>query len=385
MRPFQVRWSDAALNRLRARIRAYRFPLAPEEAGWRYGCDPVFLRSLCAYWADSFDMRGAEAVMNRFPQAVHRVEGIDIHAVHVVGEAGGHRPLLLVHGWPGSVFEFWKAIEPLAFPSRFGGRAEDAFDLVIPSLPGFGFSGKPRAPVGARTTARLFNTLMSEGFGYRRYLAQGGDWGAAVAAWLALEHAGSVQSIHLNSVLVMPPGKPRTAEEKAWRTNRIAVEEVLGGYEMLQRTRPHSLAYAMADNPVAQAAWIIERLHDWADLREQTFERVFSLDQMLTEVMIYVTNDAFATAGWFYAGAVAEGVSAMPDGRRVVIPTAVAAHPDPRAPFPPRSWVERGYDIVRWTDLPRGGHFVAMEVPELFVADLRAWARELPRRPNRDC
>lgn len=379
MMPFQVRWSDATLDRLRTRIGSYQFPLAPENSGWRYGCDPDFLRSICDYWAEGFDMRGAEALLNRFPQVIHRVEGLDIHAVHVVGEAGGCRPLLLVHGWPGSVFEFWNVIEPLAFPSRFGGRAEDAFDLIIPSLPGFGFSGKPRSPVGARTTARLFNKLMSEGFGYRRYLAQGGDWGSAVVAWLALEHARSVQSIHLNSVLVMPSGEPHTAHERVWHANRTAVEQELGGYQMLQRTRPHSLAYAMADNPVAQAAWIIERLHDWADLRGHTFETVFSRDQMLTEVMIYVTNDAFATASWFYAGAVAEDVTIMRDGQRVVVPTAVAAHPDPRAPFPPRSWVERGYDIVRWTDLLRGGHFVAMEVPELFTADLRAWARDLPR------
>jgi pimeloyl-ACP methyl ester carboxylesterase len=198
-----------------------------------------------------------------------------------------------------------------------------------------------------------------------------------VTAWLALEHAGSVQGIHLNSVLVMPPGEPHTLEEKAWRTVRAAAEESLGGYQALQRTRPHSLAYAMADNPVAQAAWIVERLHDWADLRKRPFEAVFSRDQILTEVMIYVTNDAFATASWFYAGAAAEGVNAMPQGKRVVIPTAVAAHPDPRAPFPPRSWVERGYNVVRWSDLPRGGHFVAMEVPELFVADLREWGRSL--------
>jgi pimeloyl-ACP methyl ester carboxylesterase len=378
MTPFSVAWSDAALDGLRARIRAYRFPNAPEDAGWRYGCDPAFLRALCAYWADGFDMRGAEALLNRYPQVTHRVEGIDLHAMHVVGEAGGRRPLLLTHGWPGSVFEFWEIVEPLAFPSHFGGRPDDAFDLVIPSLPGFGFSGKPRTPIGARTTARLFDTLMREGFGYPRYFAQGGDWGAAVTAWLALEHAGSVWSIHLNSVLVMPAGEPHTEEEKAWRSTRAAAEEALGGYQVLQRTRPQSLAYAMVDNPVAQAAWIVERLHDWADLRERPFDAVFTRDQILTEVMIYVMNDAFVTASWFYAAAPAEGVNLMPEGRRVRIPTAVAAHPDPRAPFPPRSWVERGYDVVRWTDLPGGGHFVAMEVPDLFVADVRAWARGIP-------
>ncbi|MBB5163216.1 epoxide hydrolase family protein [Mycobacterium sp. AZCC_0083] len=378
MQPFTVAWDEADLRRLRQRVRDYRFPVAPENAGWRYGCDPEFLRRLCAYWVDGFDVRAAEAKLNRFPQVLHRVENIDIHAVHVVGEAGCQRPLLLTHGWPGSVFEFWEAIEPLAFPSRHGGEPEDAFDLVIPSLPGFGVSGKPRSPVGARTAARLFDALMRDGFGYWSYLAQGGDWGAAGTAWLALEHAGSVRAIHLNSVLVQPDAEPDTDEEKSWRTSRTEAENQFGGYEMLQRTRPHSLSYAMQDNPVAQAAWIVERLHDWADLRERPFGAVFTMDQLLTEVMIYVTNDAFATAAWFYAGAQAEHANVMPKGLRVEVPTAIAAHPDPRAPFPPRSWLERGYDVVRWTELPRGGHFVAMEVPELFVADVRAWARDHP-------
>lgn len=323
---------------------------------------------------DGFDARLAAASLNRFPQVLHRVEGLDIHAVHVVGEAGGQRPLLLSHGWPGSVYEFWEAVEPLAFPSRFGGRSEDALDLVIPSLPGFGFSGKPRAPIGARTAARLFDALMRDGFGYRRYLAQGGDWGAAVTAWLALDHPDALRGIHLNSVLVHPGGEASTEEEKAWRRARAAAEDELGAYQVLQRTRPHSLAYAMADNPVAQAAWIVERLHDWSDCRDRPFEAIFPMDRVLTEVMIYVMTDAFPTATWFYAAA-AENVHTMPPGRRVTTPTAVASHPDPRAPFPPRSWVERGYDVDRWTELPRGGHFVAMETPELFVEDVRAWAR----------
>ena len=171
MERFEVVWSDARVAALRKRVAAYEAPPSPRDAGWRYGCDPDFLAALCAYWVDGFDAQAAAADLNRFPQVKVRVEDIDIHAVHVVGEAEGRRPLLLTHGWPGSVHEFWQAIEPLAFPSRHGGRAEDAFDLVVPSLPGFGFSGKPAYPIGARTTARLFDTLMREAFGYPRYLA----------------------------------------------------------------------------------------------------------------------------------------------------------------------------------------------------------------------
>ena len=382
MEPFNVAWDAEKLAQVRARVRDYRFPLAPENAGWRYGCDPAFLRALCDYWLDGFDAQAAARELNRFPQFRTRIEDLDIHFIHLVGEAGGRRPLLLTHGWPGSVYEFWQVIEPLAYPSRFGGDAADAFDLVIPSLPGFAFSGKPRTPIGARTTARLFDTLMRTALGYPRYLAQGGDWGAAVTAWLGLEHAASVRAIHLNYLLVQPDATPQSAEEVRWKMARDEAEQQFGAYRHLQASKPLSLSYAVADNPVAQAAWIVERFHDWADLRERSFAAVFSMDQLLTDIMLYVMTDAFPTATWFYTGAVAEGVRTMPPGGRVAVPTAFTAYPDPRAPAPPRSWVERGYALSRWVEQTRGGHFAAMEVPEVFVADLRSWARERETEPD---
>jgi len=373
MREFQIRWRDEKLARLRAGLRSYRFPDTPSTPPWEHGCDPAFLKSLCDYWLDGFDARAAEAALNRYPQLLIRVENLELHAVHVVGEAAGRRPLLLSHGWPGSIYEFWQVIEPLAFPSRHGGRREDAFDLVIPSLPGFGFSAKPATLLGARTTARLFDALMRQ-LGYPRYLAQGGDWGAAVAAWLALDHAASVRAIHLNFLLVQPHASPQTEEERAWQKERDVAQARLGAYVHLQATKPLSLAYAMADNPVAQAAWIIERFHDWSDRRERRFEQIFSRDQLLTNLMIYLLNDAFASSTRYYAAAVSEAVRQMPQGRRVDVPTAFAAFPDPRLPPPPRSWIERGYALTRYTTPPRGGHFAAMEAPDLFVADLREWA-----------
>jgi pimeloyl-ACP methyl ester carboxylesterase len=322
-------------------------------------------------------MGAAAARLNRFPQGLARVEDLDLHVIHVVGEAEGRRPLLLTHGWPGSVFEFWSVIEPLAYPSRHGGRAEDAFDLVVPALPGFGFSGKPAAPIGARTTARLFDRLMREELGYSRYLAQGGDWGAAVSAWLALDHPDSVRGIHLNYLLVQPAASPETPAERDWAARRDATQARLGAYAQLQGTKPLSLGYAMADNPVAQLAWLVERFHDWADLRERPFEEVFSRDDLLTDALFYILTDAFPTATWYYAGAAQEGVRAIPQGRRIEVPTAFAAYPDPRMPNPPREWVERGYRLTRWREMPRGGHFAAMEVPDLFVTDLREWGREV--------
>jgi pimeloyl-ACP methyl ester carboxylesterase len=245
----------------------------------------------------------------------------------------------------------------------------------IPSLPGFGFSSKPVTPIGARTTARLFDNLMREGFGYPRFLAQGGDWGAGIVAWLGLEHAGSLRAIHLNHILVQPGAEPQTDQEKRWKTDYADKEQALGAYSHLQTTKPQSLAYALQNNRMAQAAWVVERFHDWSDLRERPFDEVFSKDQLLAAVMVHVMNDSLATSTWFYAAAVVEGARRM--GAWKLLP-AFAAFPEPRDPIPPRSWVERGYNLTRWTDLPRGGHFAAMQEPDLFVEDLRAWGREIP-------
>ncbi len=377
IKAFEVEWPAPALDQLRDRIRAFEFPFSPAEPGdWRFGCPPDVLRRLCGYWADGFDFAAAAAQLNRFAQFTTQIDGIDVHFLHVVGEAEGKRPLLLVHGWPGSVFEFWQVIDKLAFPSRSGGRAADAFDLVVPSLPGFGYSGRPPGLLGARSTARLFDRLMRERLGYDRYLAQGGDWGAAVCAWLGLEHAAGLRAIHLNYLLVQPAGTPQTAEEKAWRTAADGAQQALGAYAALQGTKPQSIAYAMQGNPVAQAAWLVERFHDWSDLRDRPFDAVFTDDQLLTNAMIYVMTDAFASAAFYYAAAAAETLRQMAPGQRVTVPTAMTTFPDPRMPAPPRSWVERGYNLTRWTQAPRGGHFAAMEVPDFFVADLQGWGAE---------
>ena len=185
-----------------------------------------------------------------------------------------------------------------------------------------------------------------------------------------------VRAIHLNYLLVQPAGSPETAEEKAWQSARNQAQQALGAYASLQSTKPLSIAYAMKDNPVAQAAWIIERFHDWSDLRDRPFEAVFTDDRLLTNIMIYVMSDAFASSALYYAAGAAEGVRQMVPGQRVTVPTAMTTYPDPRTPAPPRTWVERGYNLTRWTEAPQGGHFAAMEVPDHFVADLQEWAAE---------
>lgn len=375
--PFRVEWSQEAVDKVLAQVRAYEFPIAPEGGGWNHGCDAATLKRLTAYWADGFDVAKAQETLNRYPQFTARIEDLDIHFVHVIGEAGGKRPLLLTHGWPGSHFEFWDAIEPLAFPSRHGGDPADAFDLVIPSLPGFGFSGKPRAPIGQRTTARLFNTLMTRELGYERYLAQGGDWGGLVTSWLGLDHAAHVKAIHLNMIGFRPAGPPQGEAEIAWIQRTGFAMDVMGAYFRLQASKPQSLAWLGAGNPVGQAAWILERFHDWADLSGKPFEEVFSDDQLLTNIMLYVMTGSFTTGAWYYRGLMEEGGIVLPAGTRCETPTAFANFPgEALYQAPPRSWCDRAYNIVRWTDMPRGGHFGAMEEPALFVEDVRAWGRQ---------
>lgn len=376
MVPFKVEWSDADVNRVLQRVREVRLPRAMLGVGWNFGCDADFLKRLQTYWGEKYDWRAAQETLNRYPQFVATVDDIAVHFVHVVGEAQGRRPLLLTHGWPGSHFEFWDVIEPLAFPSRFGGKAEDAFDLVIPSLPGFGFSGKPDRIIGQKATAALWNKLMTEVLGYKRYRAQGGDWGSLVTSWLGRNHRDNVEAIHLNMLGFRSMDPPANDLEKAWAPLAEMARGKLGAYAALQTTKPHSIAWATADNPLGQAAWIIERFHDWADLRKRGFEDVFSMDHLLTNIMIYVMTDSLASAAWYYPGVAMDGFALLPHGERCETPTAYAdVSGDALQPSPPRSRVELTYNVVRWTAPPEGGHFLAMEAPAWFVEDIRSWGR----------
>jgi len=379
IKPFEVRWSEPQVEAVLGQVRAYPWPPIPEVPdGWAYGCDAGYLRALCEHWTGGYDWRAALADLNRFPQFTARVADFDLHFVHVVGEAGGKRPLIVTHGWPGSHYEFWQVVETLAFPSRFGGQASDAFDLVIPSLPGFGFSSKPTRPVGQRTTARLFNTLMTEVLGYDSYLAQGGDWGAMVTSWLGRDHGANARAIHLNMLGFRPPGGPTGEAEIAWAQRQAAAMEVMGAYFRLQVSKPQSIAWMGAGNPVGQAAWIAERFHDWSDLSSKTIDEAYPKDRLLTNIMLYVMTDSFATGAWYYRGLVEEGGLAFQPGERCETPTAFANFPgEPLYQAPPRSFASRAYNIVRWSDMPRGGHFAAMEEPELFVAEVRDWAAGL--------
>ena len=379
MQPFNVSWTQTEVDALKRQLASAQVPPAPEGAGWSLGCDQDFLLRFRDYWIDGYDWQAEVASLNCYPQFIAEVDGMPIHFIHVKGEAEGRRPLLLTHGWPGSHYEFWDVIDRLAFPSRHGGAAADAFDLVVPSLPGYAFSGKPTQPIGPKTTAALWDKLMTQVLGYPAYLAQGGDWGSIVTGNLGLNHGANVRGIHLNMVALRSALPPQNDAEVQWAQKSMLAYQMLSGYSMVQMMKPMSLAYLAVGNPLGQAAWILERFHDWSDLSQGDLESVYGLDHLITNIMLYVMNDSFESAIWFYNGLIREGRLELPAGTQCTVPLGIAAFPgDALMPVPPRSRVELvASDLMHWTDMPGGGHFAAMEKPELFAADVTAWGAKV--------
>jgi pimeloyl-ACP methyl ester carboxylesterase len=375
---FTVCVPQAEIDAILARVRGFPwFPEPVDEGGsWGRGVNTGYLRELCAYWAERYDWRAQERELNRYPQFVEVIDGLKIHFVHLVGEAEGRRPLVLTHGWPGSHFEFWAAIERLAYPSRFGGSSTDAFDVVVPSLPGYGFSGKPDKPFGQRATARVWDKLMTRTLDYPRYIAQGGDWGSLVTTFLGLEHPSCV-GIHLNLIPIDPlTVQPMSEEEAEWLAQASASLAAEGAYFHQQATKPQTLSMALMDSPVGAAAWILEKFHGWSDLRQGGLESVYTKDQLLTNIMIYLVKDTIATSVWYYRAFHEEGNRFGPGaGERVLAPTGVASFAgEPVFKTPPRSMVKRAYNVAQWADLASGGHFAAMERPDAFVRSVREFA-----------
>lgn len=368
---FDVTWTDRDLDHLRSRIADFTLPPAVRDSGWTYGCDVDFLERFCRHLTIDYDIGGAVDELNRYPQVMVPINGgVDLHTVHVPSGRPDSMPLLMLHGWPGSHYEFWPALELLTDPKRGG----PAFDLVIPSLPGYGFSGPLTHPVGPKTTARWLHALMHDHLGYERYLVQGTDWGVVIAPWLAQQQPDAVRAIHIDNLAVLSPaGDAGSAAEDDWRRRHLARDAALGGYHHLQTSKPQSLAYAMTDNPVAQAAWILERFHDWSDLRDTTLEQVYGLDRLVTSVLLYLLTGTFTTSTWMYLGAALEQTAALP--APLATPTGYCAWPEPRSAQPESSSVARHYNLVHWHQPDRGGHFAPSEQPAEFVADLIAWVR----------
>jgi microsomal epoxide hydrolase len=380
-RPFRIEVAQDALDRIRSKVAAYEWHEAPRGPGledsWAYGANLKYMQRLCAYWIDGYDWRKWEAALNRFPQFMANVDGLDIHFYREEGSGPSPRPLILSHGWPGSVFEFLHIIEKLAHPERFGGDARDAFTVIVPSLPGYGWSGKPERPAGPRTVARRFDKLMTDVLGLPDYIAQGGDWGSAISGWMAYEGKGC-RAAHLNMFGWRSPGvHPETPGEKEYAARAAQLFELEGAYFREHTTKPQTLSYGMMDSPVGACAWIVEKFHGWSDTR-QGFENVYSMDQLLTNVMIYLVTRTFNTATWLYRGLAEDpGGPPVPNGTRIEKPVGIAAFPIDLIPFPPRSLVERHMNVAHWTDFAEGGHFAALERPDDLVNDIRAFARTL--------
>ena len=379
IKPFEVLWDDAAVAAVLDKVRAYEWPAAPQAPdGWNYGCDEAYLKRLCAHWTDGYDWRAAQTELNRYPQFTTRVEDFDLHFVHVIGEAEGKRPLLLSHGWPGSVLEFLDVIPKLTDPARFGGDPADAFTVVAPSLPGYPLSfepGQPRFAVDA--IARTFHALMTEVLGYRRYGAQGGDWGSFVTALLGANQPGSVVGIHLNMLPVRRDAATvasPTPEEARWLAELDVFLKEETGYQWIQGTRPQTLAAALTDSPAGLAAWLFEKFQRWTDCDGDP-RRAIGLDTMLADISLYWFTGAIGASFWPYYARL-HGRWPIADGS-VRVPAGYAAFPK-EILRPPRSVAQKVFvDLRRWTVMPRGGHFAALEQPAALAHEIVEFFRPL--------
>ena len=383
VQPFFIDIPNSKLAQIRDRVSAYPWHEAPVGSGWEYGTEINYMREFCDYWLKSFDWRTHEQAINRFPQFVTQVEGLDLHFIHEIGSGPSPQPLLLIHGWPGSIVEFLDVIEPLAHPERFGGSVEDAFSVIAPSLPGFGFSAKPQSPTGPRAIANLLTSLMADTLRYDHFVAQGGDWGSVIASWIGFDHRDRCDGVHLNMFGVRSSAAyPETNAEKNWAREAKKIIATEGGYFKIQATKPQTLSYAMMDSPVGVAAWIVEKFQRWGDTENGRIEITFSKDQMLANIMVYLVTETFNTASWIYRAYADEKSSFLPGGGRVRVPVGVANFPKEFIPWPPRDYVEKSYNVVHWTDMPHGGHFAAMEQPQLFTKDLRTFMQVLSDSPS---
>ena len=391
-RDYRIDVPESVLVDLRERLGRVRWAEGlPSATGdpWERGASVAYVRELCEYWRTSYDWRAQEAALNAWPQFMSTIDGVDIHYWHVRGTAAepgsaaaepgtdgpSPMPLILVHGWPGSIFEFHHLIGPLTDPASHGGDPADAFDVVIPSLPGFGFSGKPAQPGwGPQRTARAFHELMTRELGYARYGTQGGDWGSAVTSAMAVEHPEALIGAHLNFVAGFPtPEQAKEPEAKPYLDHAAAIQRDEMGYFQVQSTKPMSLGIAQSDSPAGIAAWIVEKFRTWSDC-DGDIERVYTKDQLLTNIMFYWAPNSIASAANMYYESRREGRGLA--GDRITVPVGAAIFPKELVRCP-RSWAENRMNIARWTEMPRGGHFAAMEQPELLLDDVRAFFREL--------
>jgi len=378
VRPFTIDVEDSVLDDLRQRLAGIRWPDEMPNSGWDYGSNLGYVKELVEYWRTEFDWRAQEAKLNAFSHFKSEVDGLDIHFIHEKGKGPNPMPLIITHGWPSCFFEMTKIIPLLTDPASHGGDAADSFDVVAPSLPGFGFSDHAQdRGMEVQRVAGMWNKLMTQNLGYTKFAAQGGDIGSGVTARLGYAHADTLYGIHLTSITrptpyLGPGSSPLTDAEQALITQRDKWFADEGGYNHIQGTKPQTLAYGLNDSPAGLAAWIVEKYRTWSDCGGDV-EKSYTKDELLTIVTIYwVTQTISSSTRMYYENQ--KAVWTMNRDEKVAAPAGMAMFPQ-EISKPPREWGERSYDVRRWTEMTSGGHFAALEAPQLLAEEVRAFFR----------
>ena len=378
VRPFTIDVEDSVLDDLRQRLAGTRWPDEMPNSGWDYGSNLGYVKELVEYWRTEFDWRAQEAKLNAFSHFKSEVDGLDIHFIHEKGKGPNPMPLIITHGWPSCFFEMTKIIPLLTDPASHGGDAADSFDVVAPSLPGFGFSDHAQdRGMEVQRVAGMWNKLMTQNLGYTKFAAQGGDIGSGVTARLGYAHADTLYGIHLTSITrptpyLGPGSSPLTDAEQALITQRDKWFADEGGYNHIQGTKPQTLAYGLNDSPAGLAAWIVEKYRTWSDCGGDV-EKSYTKDELLTIVTIYwVTQTISSSTRMYYENQ--KAVWTMNRDEKVAAPAGMAMFPQ-EISKPPREWGERSYDVRRWTEMTSGGHFAALEAPQLLAEEVRACFR----------
>jgi pimeloyl-ACP methyl ester carboxylesterase len=378
--PFAIDVPDSVLDDLRARLERTRWPDELPGTGWDYGSNLDYIKELVEYWRTKFDWRAQEKLINSFSHFKTEVDGLGIHFIHEKGKGPNSMPLIVTHGWPGTFFEMHKIIPFLSDPANHGGNPADSFDVIVPSMPGYGFSD-PTTERGldVLSVGDLWAKLMLENLGYPRFGAQGGDWGASVTAKLGFSHPDKVIGIHSTSVTrptpYMGPGSRELSDaEKAIIRHRTDWQASEGGYAHIQGTKPQTLSYGLNDSPAGLAAWIVEKYRTWSDCGGDVESR-FTKDELLTTVMIYWVTQSIGSSTRLYYETNRKPWD-LKQGERIEVPCGIASFPGENT-VPLREWAERSYNVQHWTDMPSGGHFAALEEPVNLVADIRDFFRPL--------
>lgn len=380
--PFEIQVSDTAIEDLQRRLAATRMPDQLAQTSWEYGTDSSYLAELLSYWQNDFDWREQESELNQFDQFKTEIDGLDMHFIHQRSENPDAIPLMVVHGWPGSVAEFTKIIGPLTDPAAHGGNIADSYHVIAPSLPGFGFSEKPnQAGYSPEKFAHILAALM-ERLGYEQYAIAGGDWGAIINRYLANNYPDRLIGLHSNMVLANPPADEAlrnnvSEAESTLREARTAYMQNEVGYQQIQRTKPQSLGYGLNDSPAGLAAWIVEKFHGWTDMPQGAdgdLDNHFTKDELLTNISIYWFTETITSSARIYYESSKTPIAKPIE--YIAVPTGAAVYPA-EIYITPKSWVEAAYDLRHYTLMDKGGHFAALEQPESYINELNTFFRLL--------